>query len=145
MKIKKDLSGLDSFIQEVEDEINQGLIDAAHKAVDTQKVRNESGKKTYENHTWNLRNAPGAAVVRNGEIVDLYVPADGKHSEAKAKTEDLIKSGKFPQNGIVVADGMEYASFVSSKGFDVLDTASHVLEREVKENITTNIKVKWQD
>ena len=51
MKVTVDLSGLDSFIQEVEDEINQGLIDAAHKAVDTQKVRNESGKKTYENHT----------------------------------------------------------------------------------------------
>ena len=40
MKIKKDLSGLDSFIQEVEDEINQDLIDAAHKAIDTQKVKN---------------------------------------------------------------------------------------------------------
>ena len=50
MKVTVDLSGLDSFIQEVEDEINQSLIDAAHKAVDTQKVRNESGKKTYENH-----------------------------------------------------------------------------------------------
>ena len=32
MKVTVDLSGLDSFIQEVEDEINQGLIDAAHKA-----------------------------------------------------------------------------------------------------------------
>ena len=73
MKIKKDLSGLDSFIQEVEDEINQDLIDAAHKAIDTQKVKNESSKKTYENHTWNLRNAPGAAVVRDGEIIDLYI------------------------------------------------------------------------
>ena len=29
MKVTVDLSGLDSFIQEVEDEINQGLIDAA--------------------------------------------------------------------------------------------------------------------
>ena len=145
MKVTVDLSGLDSFIQEVEDEINQGLIDAAHKAVDTQKVRNESGKKTYENHTWNLRNAPGAAVIRNGEIVDLYVPADGEHAEAKAKTENLLIYGKRPKNGIVAADGMEYASFVSSKGFDVMDTASHVLEREVKENVTTNIKVKWQD
>lgn len=145
MKIKKDLSGLDSFIQEVEDEINQGLIDAAHKAVDTQKVRNESSKKTYANHTWNLRNAPGAAVVRNGDIIDLYVPADGEHSEAKNKTEAMLIFGNKPKDGIVVADGMEYASFVSSKGFDVLDTARHVLEREVKENVTTNIKVKWQD
>ncbi len=129
MKVTVDLSGLDSFIQEVEDEINQGLIDAAHKAIDTQKVKNESSKKTYENHTWNLRNAPGAAVVRNGEIIDLYVPADGEHSEAKAKTEDLLICGKRPRNGIVAADGMEYASFVSSKGFDVMDTACHVLER----------------
>ena len=134
MKVTVDLSGLDSFIQE-----------AAHKSIDTQKVKNESSKKTYENHTWNLRNAPGAAVVRNGEIIDLYVPADGEHSEAKAKTEDLLICGKRPRNGIVAADGMEYASFVSSKGFDVMDTACHVLEREVKDNVTTNIKVKWQD
>lgn len=92
-----------------------------------------------------MRNAPGAAVVRNGEIIDLYVPADGEHAEAKAKTENLLIYGKRPKNGIVAADGMEYASFVSSKGFDVMDTAIHVLEREVKENVTTNIKVKWQD
>lgn len=145
MKIKKDLSGLDSFIQEVEDEINQDLIDAAHKAIDTQKVKNESSKKTYENHTWNLRNAPGAAVIRDGEIIDLYIPADGDHVEAKNRTAVKLVFEKKPKNGIVVADGMDYASFVSSKGFDVLDTASHVLEREVKENVTTNIKVKWQD
>lgn len=145
MEVTVDLSGLDEFVEEVEEYANELMKEAAHKAIDTQKVKNESSKKTYENHTWNLRNAPGAAVVRNGEIIDLYVPADGEHSEAKAKTEDLLICGKRPRNGIVAADGMEYASFVSSKGFDVMDTACHVLEREVKENVTTNIKVKWQD
>ena len=131
MKIKKDLSGLDSFIQEVEDEINQDLIDAAHKAIDTQKVKNESSKKTYENHTWNLRNAPGAAVVRDGEIIDLYIPADGDHVEAKNRTAVKLVFEKIENLKDIIDE--------------ILSEKTIVLEREVKENVTTNIKVKWQD
>ena len=75
MKVTVDLSGLDEYVEEVDDYANELMKEAAHNAVDTQKERNVSSKKTYQNHTWNLRNAPGAAVVRDGNIVYLYVPA----------------------------------------------------------------------
>ena len=113
MEVTVDLSGLDEFVEEVEEYANELMKEAAHNAVDTQKERNVSSKKTYQNHTWNLRNAPGAAVVRDGNIVYLYVPADREHAGAKGKTENLLY-GKLPKNGVVFADGMEYASFVSS-------------------------------
>lgn len=146
MEVTVNLSGLDEFVEEVEEYANELMKEAAHNAVDTQKERNVSSKKTYQNHTWNLRNAPGAAVVRNGNIVYLYVPADSEHAGAKGKTENLLIYGKLPKNGVVFADGMEYASFVSSKGFDVLDSASLTVEKELKESFgNENVKVTWQE
>lgn len=146
MKVTVDLYGLDEFVEEVDENATELMKEAAHNAVNTQKERNVSNKKTYQNHTWNLRNAPGAAVVRNGKIVDLYVPADGGHSEAKGKTENLLIYGKHPKDGVVAADGMEYASFVSSKGFDVMDSTRLTLEKELKQSFgNDNVKVTWQE
>lgn len=51
----------------------------------------------------------------NGEIIDMYVPAEPGHEDAKSKTENLLIYGKRPQNGIIIADGMEYASYVEGK------------------------------
>lgn len=48
MKITIDLSGLDEFIDEVEEYVNNSMIKAAHDAVNTQKEHNLSSKKTYK-------------------------------------------------------------------------------------------------
>lgn len=146
MKVTVDLSGLDEFVEEVDENATELMKEAAQRAVYMQKERNVSNKKTYQNHTWNLRNAPGAAIVRDGKIVDLYIPADGEHSQAKNRTEAMLIFGSKPKDGVVVADGMEYASFVSSKGFDVLDSASLTLDKELKQSFgNDNVKVTWQE
>lgn len=146
MKVTVDLSGLDEFVEEVDENATELMKEAAQRAVYMQKERNVSNKKTYQNHTWNLRNAPGAAIVRDGNIVDLYIPADGEHLLAKNRTEAMLIFGSKPKDGVVVADGMEYASFVSSKGFDVLDLASLTVEKELKESFgNENVKVTWQE
>lgn len=146
MKVTVDLSGLDEFVEEVDENATELMKEAAQRAVYMQKERNVSNKKTYQNHTWNLRNAPGAAIVRDGKIVDLYIPADGEHLLAKNRTEAMLIFGSKPKDGVVVADGMEYASFVSSKGFDVLDSASLTLDKELKQSFgNDNVKVTWQE
>lgn len=146
MEVTVDLSGLDEFVEEVDENATELMKEAAQRAVYMQKERNVSNKKTYQNHTWNLRNAPGAAIVRDGNIVDLYIPADGEHLLAKNRTEAMLIFGSKPKDGVVVADGMEYASFVSSKGFDVLDSASLTVEKELKESFgNENVKVTWQE
>ena len=146
MKVTVDLSGLDEFVEEVDENATELMKEAAQRAVYMQKERNVSNKKTYQNHTWNLRNAPGAAIVRDGNIVDLYIPADGEHLLAKNRTEAMLIFGSKPKDGVVVADGMEYASFVSSKGFGVLDSASLTVEKELKESFgNENVKVTWQE
>ena len=47
MEVTVDLSGLDEFVEEVEEYANELMKEAAHNAVDTQKERNVSSKKTY--------------------------------------------------------------------------------------------------
>ena len=69
----------------------------------------------------------------------MYIPADENHQEAKAKTEALIRKGRRRKNVIIIADGMEYASFVSAKGYDVVDTADIIIRNKL------NVKKIWQD
>lgn len=120
MRVKKDFSGFDA-VDSWEDELWEAVADVGRDAV---RYAKENGE--YKNHTHNLRNAPGYAVVRKGEITKLEVPADGNHEEARKETENFILNGEKPDNGLILADGMKYASFVESKGFDVLGgTAIH--------------------
>lgn len=50
MNIKVDASGLDEFIEEIENEVSTAMINAAHSAVDTQKTSNISNKKHIKSY-----------------------------------------------------------------------------------------------
>lgn len=127
MNVDVDLSGLDEFLDEAKDEIRAGMVEVAHKGV-------EYAKNTgnYRNRTHNLRSAPGAAVVMDGEITDIYVPSEPGHGKAKEKTENLLIYGKRPRDGIILADGMEYASYVESKGYNVISQGALHIEAEAQ-------------
>ena len=126
MKVEKDLSGFDA-VDKWEGDLWDAVADIGLNAVQFAKENGE-----YKNHTHNLRNAPGYAVVKDGKIIKMEVPADGNHAEARKETEDFINNGEKPQNGLILADGMPYASFVESKGFNVLSGAA--LHAEAKFN-----------
>ena len=125
MRVRGDASGLDEFQQQIEDAIRVAF--------------NASGApnypKQYQNHTWNLRNAPGFCVVRNGKIIALEVYDKGGHPEAVKNTENLLIYSEHPRDGLYLADGMEYASFVQSKGYDVLESARLYAKRMVSKKI----------
>ena len=125
MKVAVDFSGFDDFLDEAKDEIRKGMVEVAREGVEYSK-----GTGNYQNHTHNLRSAPGAAVVMDGEIVDMYVPTEPGHEDAKSKTENLLIYGKLPKDGIILADGMEYASFVESKGYKVISQGALHIENE---------------
>ena len=101
--------------------------------LDAVKYAKEHGE--YKNRTGRLRNAPGYAVVKDGEIIKMEVPADGNRSEARIETENFLLYGKRPQNGLILADGMEYASFVEHHGFDVLSGAALHAEAEFEKKL----------
>ena len=131
MKIDVDLSGLDEFLEEAKNEIKRGMVEVARDGVEYSKATGN-----YQNHTHNLRSAPGAATVLDGEIVDMYVPSGPGHEKAKEKTENLLIYGKRPQNGIILADGMEYTSYVESKGYKVISQGALHIEREAQKKFS---------
>lgn len=133
MEFKGDISGLDDLIQQVGDVYYSKLIELGKEAISVaQNARGNNGLKEYQNHSFNLRNAPGACVVRSGKIIWMEVAADSSHPEAKGETENLLIYSNKPKDGLYLADGMPYASFVRSKGYDVLDSAIFYIENQIE-------------
>lgn len=130
MEVKGDISGLDELEGSIEDAFFNKLIEIGRDA-----VRYAQRNGEYRNHTWNLRNAPGFCVVKGGRIIHLEVGDDGGHPEAKANTENLLIYSEHPEDGLYLADGMFYASFVESKGFDVLRDAINYAGRQINKKI----------
>lgn len=76
-------------------------------------------KGNYTDRTGNLRNSTGYVIALDGEIVSSVGFLAG---EGQAYAEELsrITRGKAV---LVVCAGKNYASYVSAKGYDVLDSA----------------------
>ena len=134
MRFKGDISGFEEFEELVGDINTDMLIDIGQNAIKiAQEKRVTSGLKVYQNRTENLHNAPGACVVRDGKIVWMDVAADAAHPEAKSNTEKLLIYCDKPRDGLYLADGMEYASYVRAKGYDVLDSAILYADKRITE------------
>lgn len=117
MEFKGDTSGLDELLKEIDNEFYGTLSKIGRDA-----TRNAKINKTYQNRTSNLNNANGGCVVRDGKIADLWVESDGVHPEAVNNTENLLIYSEKRGDGLYLANGQPYASFVESKGFEVIMT-----------------------
>lgn len=101
--------------QSVEDKFFQYLDEVGRETVDGAK---QGG--TYQNHTFNLRNANGFCVVRGGKVTDIYIHTDGQHPEAEESTRNLLLYSEHPKDGLYFANGMFYAGYVEAKNYDVI-------------------------
>lgn len=131
MRFKGNTSGLDFLLEGAYDEYYATLSEIGREA-----TRNAKVAGTYQNRTSNLRNANGGCVVRGGRIIDMWVETDGSHPEAVEKTKNLLIYSEKPKDGLYLANGMEYASFVESKGLEVIMSdgvlyAQHLIEKRL--------------
>lgn len=117
MRIKGDDSGIDKLIKDYNDAYYNTLSSVGREA-----TRNARITGTYQNRTGNLRNANGGCVVRDGRIVDMWVETDGFHPEAVKNTENLLIYSEKPRDGLYLANGMFYTSYVESKNYEVILT-----------------------
>lgn len=117
MRIKGDDSGIDKLIKDYNDAYYNKLSSVGREA-----TRNARITGTYQNRTGNLRNANGGCVVRDGRIVDMWVETDGFHPEAVKNTENLLIYSEKPRDGLYLANGMFYTSYVESKNYEVILT-----------------------
>lgn len=152
MRFKGDISGLDKLEEQAERYYIDRLIQAGEEGV---KKAIEEGN--YQNRTGDLRSSIGYVIAYNGNIIKEggFHKIRG-HGENMQKVEFTTKEGKkvsfwakgkfgdgtngsnigleFARSKIsnkgysfVLVAGMEYASYVSSKGFDVLDSGTLTL------------------
>ena len=130
MKIEKDIADLDKFIGGIEPEVVGFLDEKAHEALIRQKAsRLLTNKRDYLNRTWNLRSGLGYVKEKKRFIADRNHP-DPRAAEA---TNKLLNEESKAGTGIIFGDGMFYASFVSSKGYDVIDTAELYLAQALND------------
>ena len=157
MEFKGSTSGLDELMQRIENVYIIRLIKAGEIAC---QEAIKSG--TYENLTGNLRSSIGYIIAYNGKIIKEggfykiqgcgdnmqkveFTTKDGKNVSfwAKGKFGDGSNGSKigleFARSKIsttgysfVLVAGMEYASYVSSKGYDVLDSGILILWNLIK-------------
>ena len=131
MTFKGDISGIDDLLEKIDDKYFSGLSEIGREA-----TRNAKANGNYRNHTWNLRNASGGCVVRDGKIIDLWIETDGSHPVAVENTRNLLIYSEKQGDGLYLANGMQYASSVESKGYDVIMTNGLLYaERQIKKKI----------
>lgn len=130
MKIKKDISGIDKFIESIPNIVVDHIYERGLQAVERQKE-----KHTYQNRTFNLDNAGGISVFYNGRERLRYIGVTNPETATQAReaTDRVLDSMNKSGTGIIFADGMFYASYVDSKGYDVVDTAYDYLKKNLCE------------
>lgn len=90
---------------------------------------------SYQDQTGNLRSSVGYVIVRNGAILsgsnfDTVKGGSEGQSEGRSFAQEL--ASKFTKGiALIVVAGMEYASYVEAKGYDVLTSSEMLAEREV--------------
>ncbi len=91
----------------------------------------------YTDRTGNLTSSVGYVIVEDGTVVQessFETVMDGAKgsSEGRAFAESL--AARYPAGIVlIVVAGMNYAAYVSARGFNVLDSAEAVAERLVRQ------------
>lgn len=130
MRFKGDTSGLDALIEQIDERTHTVLTEVGRAAC---RLAMQDGN--YQDRTGNLRNGNGYCIVENEEVVKMEVVTDGSHPEAVQQTENLLLYSKKPKDGLYLANGMDYASFVESKGYEVLMSKKLYAARQIKKKL----------
>lgn len=91
-------------------------------------------KGDYTDRTGHLRNSTGYVIALDGEIVSSAGFLTG---EGQAYAEELSRTTR-GKAVLVVCAGMNYASYVSARGYDVLDSAELESRRLARALIATD-------
>lgn len=130
MRFKGNIDGLDELIKQIDERTDTVLTEVGRDAC---RLAQQDGN--YQNRTGNLRNGNGFCIVKDGQVVKLEVLTDGAHPEAVSKTENLLLYSSKPEDGLYLANGMEYGSHVEGRGYEVLMSKKLYAERQIKKKL----------
>jgi len=90
---------------------------------------------SYTDQTGNLRSSIGYTIVQDGRIIQQSSFQQVKHGTQGTKDGESFARqivSKFPEGiCLIVVAGMNYAAYVSAKGYNVLDSSEDLAERLV--------------
>lgn len=127
-------SKIDAYIEERMNRLKRAII--YNLCVVGEKVRNEAlDNGSYTDRTKNLRSSVGYVVVVDGQVYKMsaFGKPDG-NNDGRSTGMSYARSlaGKFPKGIVlIVVAGMRYASYVSAKGYNVLDSSELLADQLV--------------
>lgn len=133
----KDTTDYNALNREILEEVEriEGAIIYNLKYVATQAVniaRDTTLQGTYKDQTVNLRSSIGAMILRDGVPIWGAEPYEEATEKGQQAGEALLQklAREFPRGIVLVlVAGMNYAHYVSRRGYDVLDSAELEAER----------------
>lgn len=127
-------SEIDRYIEEQIERLTQALIYnlqyIGEKCLNAARDTN-----SYKDQTGNLRSSLGYVIASDGKIIYQSTFEVVKNGEDGKKSgiqfaKEIVR--QFPEGIVlIVVAGMKYAQFVSAKGYDVLDSAELIADKEV--------------
>lgn len=114
VEIKGDIK-YDDSLKDIKEAIKSHLIPIGREAMEYAKMNKE-----YNNITWDLVSAYGFGIMVFGELVHIEVPAERNPHVIQETEETIRKACTGLSTGIILANGKEYASYVESKGKEVM-------------------------
>lgn len=94
-------------------------------------AREKGSLKNYKDDSGNLRNSTGYVIAVDGQIT-ARAGFDTKHKDGADFAEQLARTTE-GKAVLVVCAGMSYATYVSARGYDVLDSAELEAQRIANE------------
>ena len=126
---------LEEQIERIEEKISYNLSYVGEQCLNAARSTN-----SYKDQTGNLRSSVGYVIARDGKIIqasDFKTIKQGREGskDGAAFARQLVS--EFPQGFVlIVVAGMNYAAYVSAKGYDVVDSAELLAEQLVPNMMT---------
>jgi len=125
---KINIINLDGFDKELKEEIEveKRKIALYLSRIGEEYVNEAKESGNYQDHTKNLRNANSYRVYIDGKVI--------YESIGRPETNIMFEKMAIPKGiQLVIGNGMQYASFVESKGFNVVSSGFLSVERKIRE------------
>lgn len=136
-EITTDMKALSVQIEkEIENQTIKHLSMILHRAIEL--VRTKMLNTAYQDHTGNLNSATGFIIYKDGKVVhkDFRESDIGTDKVTGLKEGLNIALNELRESkgwGVVLVSGMEYASWVESRGFEVLRGTQGKIDVYLKE------------
>jgi len=136
-EITTDMKALSVQIEkEIENQTIKHLSKILHRAIEL--VRTKMLNTAYQDHTGNLNSSTGFIIYKDGKVVhkDFRESDIGTDKVTGLKEGLNIALNELRESkgwGVVLVSGMEYASWVESRGFEVLRGTQGKIDVYLKE------------